>query len=66
MTSAEKLDGTPSQLLMTGFPAAHNSRTPFGRAMVFSSPRLESEGDPASLARECQAESPSNADYIAC
>src|SRR5271163_2059926 len=33
MTSAEKLLGMPSQLLMTGLPACHNSRTPFGRAM---------------------------------
>src|SRR3984957_12838184 len=37
MTSAEKLDGMPSQLLMTGLPACHNSRTPFGRAMGSSS-----------------------------
>src|SRR5580658_7141237 len=36
MTSAEKLDGMPSQLLMTGLPACHNSRTPLGRAMVSS------------------------------
>src|SRR5271154_6098322 len=35
MTSAEKLLGMPSQLLMTGLPACHSSRTPFGRAIGF-------------------------------
>src|ERR1700739_178918 len=54
MTSAEKLDGMPSQLLMTGFPAAHNSRTPFGRAMVSSS--IGAEGHPASLAAASQGD----------
>jgi hypothetical protein len=33
MTSAEKLLGIPHQLLMTGFPACHSSRTLFARAI---------------------------------
>src|SRR6516164_6763886 len=33
ITSAEKLLGMPHQLLNTGFPAAHNSRTLFARAI---------------------------------
>jgi len=33
MTSAEKLDGTPHQLLMTALPDAQISRTPFARAI---------------------------------
>src|SRR6516162_1241693 len=33
MTSAEKLLGMPHQLFSTGFPAAHNSRTLFARAI---------------------------------
>jgi len=33
MTSAEKLDGMPHQLLMTAPPFAQISRTPFGRAI---------------------------------
>jgi hypothetical protein len=35
MTSAEKLLGIPSQLLITALPCAQASRTPFGRAMSF-------------------------------
>src|SRR6516162_8809387 len=33
ITSAEKLLGMPHQLFSTGFPAAHNSRTLFARAI---------------------------------
>jgi len=33
MTSAEKLDGMPSQLLTTARPSAQISRTPFARAI---------------------------------
>src|ERR1700720_3920211 len=59
MTSAEKLDGTPSQLLMTGLPACHNSRTPFGRAIgVLLRFKKGSEADPASYGGRCQAPSP--------
>jgi hypothetical protein len=35
MTSAEKLLGIPSQLLMTALPCCQASRTPFGRAILF-------------------------------
>jgi hypothetical protein len=46
MTSAEKLDGMPHQLLMTGLPACHNSRTRFARAIR---PSCKIQGrDPAS------------------
>src|ERR1700688_208557 len=56
MTSAEKLDGTPSQLLMTGLPAFHNSRTPFGRAIgILLRFKNGSEADPASDVAPCQA-----------
>jgi hypothetical protein len=37
MTSAEKLLGIPSQLLMTALPSRQASRTPFGRAISSSS-----------------------------
>src|ERR1700739_2278989 len=37
ITSAEKLLGMPHQLLITGFPAAHNSRTRLARAIGSSS-----------------------------
>src|SRR6516162_8701960 len=37
ITSAEKLLGMPHQLLITGFPAAHNSRTRLARAIRSSS-----------------------------
>jgi len=47
MTSAEKLLGIPNQLLMTGVPACHSSRTPFGRAM-YSSSISATMADPAS------------------
>ncbi len=33
MTSAEKLLGIPSQLLMTALPCCQASRTPLGRAI---------------------------------
>src|SRR5262249_41629951 len=54
MTSAEKLDGTPSQLLMTGLPACHNSRTPFGRAIGSLLAFASRCGDPASYAGQSQ------------
>jgi hypothetical protein len=38
MTSAEKLDGTPSQLFTTARPEAQISRTPFALAMSLSLP----------------------------
>jgi hypothetical protein len=47
MTSAEKLLGIPSQLLMTTLPSFQASRTPFGRAMPSSSASTMT-GDPAS------------------
>src|ERR1700732_237957 len=55
MTSAEKLDGTPSQLLMTGLPAFHNCRTPFGRAIGgLLGFKIGPEADPPSVAGRSQ------------
>jgi hypothetical protein len=48
MTSAEKLDGTPHQLLMTALPDAQISRTPFARAMGVLHCAALSSADPAS------------------
>jgi hypothetical protein len=48
MTSAEKLLGIPSQLLMTARPCCQASRTPFARAMCSSSVFATMMADPAS------------------
>src|SRR5579863_8488996 len=57
MTSAEKLDGMPSQLLTTARPSAQISRTPFARAMGSLQTAALSFSDPASYGGMCQAPS---------
>src|SRR5271167_3851588 len=57
MTSAEKLDGMPSQLLTTARPSAQISRTPFARAMGSLQIVALSWPDPASYGGRCQAPS---------
>src|SRR5216683_1762008 len=55
MTSAEKLDGMPSQLLTTARPSAQISRTRFARAIRPSLFAALSSPDPASYGGRCQA-----------
>src|SRR5438132_10514003 len=54
MTSAEKLDGRPSQLLTTARPSAQISRTLFARAIASSKDALLFKPDPASYGGRCQ------------
>jgi hypothetical protein len=53
MTSAEKLDGTPHQLLMTARPDAQMSLTPFARAIAIL--RCDIRRHPASQPLRSQA-----------